>query len=117
MRKKTVDHLATTIFWYIIYFLPVVLFLIYLVQYPVDMSRPLSYEVFLTDVMGLNYVGIIPETLLSVFDGRFGINLPNTLLFTLIWYIYGVVAHLAVDFLLFIPKFALKLMHNYTEGL
>ena len=39
MRKRTVTHVAKTVFWYVLYFLPVMAFLIYLFVNPLQLNQ------------------------------------------------------------------------------
>lgn len=116
MRKKTINHLADTIFWYLLYFLPVITYLLYLVGAPTEL---LSIQGFY-DHIGLNFVAdnILVSSLTDLF-GASGI-LPffstSTPIIIFSWFIGVYITHLAVDFLLFIPRLCHKWLKTFTNN-
>lgn len=120
MRKKTVNHLADTIFWYILYFLPVICYLIYMLNEPGQGNiSVVNMETFFTSI-GLGFVAdnVIVSTLTSIFGvgGVFPIFSTNTPFIIFTWFIGVYITHLAVDFILFIPRLAHKFMNKFTQG-
>lgn len=121
MRKKTVNHLADTIFWYLIYFMPIILYLCFLIggNFVGNQLNDLSLATFFNN-LGLNFV--TDNVILSALNSIFGINgvLPifNELapLYIFSWFISAVIIHLFVDFLLFIPRLAHKWLNVFTQG-
>lgn len=115
VRKKTINHVADTIFWYVIYFLPVILYLLFILAEPSNTTSVINFSTFLDNV-GIGFVAdnIISSTLVSIF-GVGGIlpllstNVPFEI-FT--WFISMFIIHLAVDFVLFIPRIA----HKWLKG-
>lgn len=75
MRKKTVSHVASTIFWYVLYFLPVLAFLFYLFVNPLqlnqdntdspEMSQPYKVITFEKGLSVSNVEGYIGNNALS----------------------------------------------------
>lgn len=119
MRKRTVNHLADTIFWYFLYFLPVIAYLLFTFVEPGTATAIVDIPTFFNQ-MG---VGFVTDNLIfTSIDGLFGQNgiLPfwttqtPTLIFT--WFITVYIAHLVVDFLLFIPRLAHKWLKAFTQG-
>ena len=120
MRKRTINHLADTIFWYLIYFLPVICYLLYMLVEPgTGVSTVLSFGDFFESI-GIGFVSdnIVITSLQSIF-GSTGI-LPlfstDTPFIIFSWFICTFICHLAVDFLLFIPRLAHKWMNKFTQG-
>lgn len=115
MRKKTIKFVADTMFWYLLYFLPVLAFLLYIWN---DSSTVLSFDSFLTTI-GLDVFvdNVIIDTLVSLFGSQGVLPLFNgsTVFIIFGWYISVYLVHLAVDFLLFIPRYAHKLMNSYNS--
>lgn len=128
MRKKTVSHVADTIFWYILYFLPVIGWLIYLFAFGSNPSvvseggvssnaTIVGFQSFLS-YSGLHVLSNNPlvTTLTSIF-GAGGIYpiLSPSVINVLGYFVAVYLAHLAVDFLLFIPRLAHKWMNGFTR--
>ena len=68
MRKRTINNLADTIFWYLIYMLPVVGYLLYLIAEPSSGTTLVSFSSFFTNV-GIGFVSdnIVVNTLKDIF--------------------------------------------------
>lgn len=135
MRKKTVTHVADTIFWYILYFLPIILTLIQSIglfenfgfdswQYVYDEGNILDYDFLHLLEMNLNsfYISrynIISSALMDIFglNGFIPIFSNNlTSIIQYFGYFVGVyLIHLCVDFILFIPRIAHKWLNKFTR--
>lgn len=116
MRKRTINHLSDTIFWYIIYLLPVMCYLILLAsRHGGEVPTITAYfENFNIPVV----TDLVTEALLSLFgsDGILplfgsGVGVP-----VFSWYISMMIIHLAVDFLLFIPRLCHKWLNKFTQN-
>ena len=120
MRKRTVNHIADTIFWYLLYFLPILLYLVFMIcSEPYASTDFMSFNAFLESV-GFGFVS--DNVLLTTFADIFGANgimpifstdLPFVF-FT--WFIGTYLLHLCVDFVLFIPRLAHKWLKKTTES-
>ena len=114
MRKRTIKRLADTIFWYALYFLPILILIL------MSIHNPISSVSSVIDTLGLNILtdNIIFTTLSDIF----GVNgiLPffqnNDLLIFFTYYISVFTIHLLVDIILFIPKVAHKWLNSCTNG-
>lgn len=119
MRKKTVNHLADTIFWYLIYFLPVICYLLYMLVEPGTGSTVLAFNAFF-DSIGIGFVSdnVVVSSLKSIFgaSGVLPLFATETPFIIFGWFICTFIAHLAVDFLLFIPRLCHKYMNKFTQG-
>lgn len=119
MRKRTINHLADTVFWYLIYFLPVIFYIFYLIAEPSSGGNFVNFIQFFAD-SGFAIVtdNIIITTLRDIFSTGGTFPLFNTdlpyIIFT--WFIGTYIIHLCVDFLLFIPRLAHKYMKSLTES-
>lgn len=116
MRKRNISFLFDSLFWFVISILPLICFVIMLWHNGVN---------GITLTTAINACGLDIFTNNFIFDGLeslFGVDgvLPlfnNTDLLAYLSYIIGVsLCHLAVDVLLFIPRFAHKLMNNNKVG-
>lgn len=120
MRTRTIKSLADTIFWYLLYFLPVIVYLLYLLVSPGTGSATsvISMENIFNSA-GLNIVtdNIIVNTLNSIFGsaGIFPLFANNTPFIIFTWFISTYIIHLAIDCLLFIPRLAHKWMDTYSK--
>lgn len=116
MRKKTVNHLADTLFWYLLYFLPVLGFLIILATKP-DVVPTFS---LVFETLGLDVVttGTIYTSLDQIFGatGILPLFTSTSLLQFFTYYVSVMIAHLFVDFLLFIPRLGHKWLNKFCQG-
>lgn len=131
MRKKTVTHVADTIFWYLLYFLPIIISIVSVFAYSGDWfgvwyvdDGDFSNAPFLITLLSfLNYLGfgetsLIYNTLLDIFgtQGLLGVVLPySPILFYFQYFITVYLMHLCVDFILFIPRIAHKWLNKFTK--
>lgn len=119
MRKRTVNHLADTIFWYLIYFLPVIFYIVYLIAEPSSGGSIVNFINYFEQVgFGIVTDNVIITTLRDIFGSGGTFPLFNTdlpyIIFT--WFVGTYIIHLAVDFLLFIPRLAHKWLKEFTQG-
>lgn len=123
MRKRTIKTVADTIFWYALYFLPVLAYLLFMVSTKDGtnewMANIYLYD-FLTTFADINVLyNPVGEALYFLFDGSEGlIPLFNdySVIFIFSWYVYIYIIHLMVDFILFIPRLAHNWMNKFTRG-
>lgn len=120
MRKRNLKCIADTVFWYLLYLLPVVCYLLYLV------AEPGSGNISISDIsefftkLGLGFVAdnIVITSLTALFGVGGILPLFSTsapfLIFS--WFICVFIGHLAVDFILFIPRLAHKWLEHFTQG-
>ena len=114
MRKRTVNHLAETVFWNIIYFVPVIAYFILL------WTTGASSFGAIFETIGLNIAenSIAYTSLSQIFgvDGILPLFTNGDLLIFFSYYINVFIAHIFVDFILFIPRLAKKWMNKFTQG-
>lgn len=114
MRKRTIKTLADTIFWYALYFLPIIVLLITCIH------NPITSVSNVINTLGLNVLqdSIVFTSLSSIF-GTGGVlpffQSPDILLF-FTYYICVYILHLLVDFVIFIPRIAHKWLNHFTQG-
>ncbi len=121
MRKRTIANLVDSFFWLLVAILPVLLYLITCFSYKLT-SATESVTAFLPFMKSLGLVdsGLIYNSLFDLF-GTGGI-LPlfsaenNAILVFLSYFVSVEIVHLAVDFLLFIPRLAHKYMNTFTQN-
>lgn len=124
MRKKTVNHIADTIFWYILYFYPIIAYLIYLFASQGFLTS--NYEVMniivFMDKIALRPLSEDNNIIFGTLRDLFGTNgiLPlfstNGVLTVMTYYVSVYIVHLAVDFILFIPRLCHKWLKAFTQG-
>ena len=132
MRKRTIKYAADTIFWTILYLLPVISYLIYLYSFGQNpgyttesgqvVATVLAFESLMSysGLFGSNFVlSPIYGTLYNLFSlGQSSSVFPilsTTVLKILSYFISVYILHLAVDFLLFIPRLAHKWLKQFTN--
>lgn len=116
MRKRTINHLSDTIFWYLIYLLPVITYCVMLA------SRRGGDVVSISawfDTLGIPVLSDLVSTTLAQIFGADGIlplygSAVGIPIFS--WYVSMMIIHLAVDVLLFIPRLAHKWIDNFCKG-
>lgn len=114
MRKKTIKRLADTIFWYGLYFLPIIILIL------MSIHNPITSVSSVIDTLGLSILNdsVIYSTLNDIV-GVGGIlplfNSPDILIF-FTYYICVYILHLLVDIVIFIPKIAHKWLNTFTQG-
>lgn len=121
MRKRTIANLVDSFFWLLVAILPIVLYLITCFSYKLTNATE-SVVAFLPFMKSIGLVdsGLIYKSLSDLF-GSSGI-LPlfsaenNAILVFLSYFVSVEIVHLAVDFLLFIPRLAHKYMNTFTQN-
>ena len=121
MRKRTIANLVDSAFWFLVSILPLALYLITCLSYKLQSSTD-TLTAFLPFMknLGLMDSGIIYNSLSDIF-GSGGI-LPlfsaenNAILVFLSYFVSVEIVHLAVDFLLFIPRIGHKYMNTFTQN-
>ena len=121
MRKRTIANLVDSFFWLLVAILPIVLYLITCLSYKLQSSTD-TLTAFLPFMknLGLMDNGLIYNSLSDLF-GSGGI-LPlfsaenNAILVFLSYFVSVEIVHLAVDFLLFIPRIGHKYMNTFTQN-
>lgn len=114
MRKRTIKCLADTIFWYALYFLPILILIL------MSIHNPITSISSVISTLGLNVLqdNIIFTTLSDIF-GSGGV-LPffqsTDLIIFFTYYICVYLLHLLVDFVIFIPRIAHKWLNHFTQG-
>lgn len=122
MRKRTINYFADTIFWYLLYFLPVLGFLLYMLISPGanDSSTTIVSLYSYLNFSGFNVLEgtFIFNTLNSLFgiNGVFSLFQSIEIFILLSWFVDCYIVHLAIDFILFIPRLCHKWMKTFTQG-
>lgn len=114
MRKRNFSHAADTVFWYTLYFLPIIAYLLYLVGLGSSNAETLNIISFgnFTNQTHLVLTGnnVVVTTLNQIFGpgGIFPLDNNGYILRYFYWFVGVYIIHLCVDFLLFIPRLAHK---------
>lgn len=117
--KKKVIKIADTVFWYLLYFFPVVAYLFFIFAEPSSGTHLVSLTDFFAS-LGIDFfVDNIILTALNQMFGPAGI-LPFfgdiAPLYFVAWYGCMLLVHLMVDFLIFIPKLCHKWLCTFTRS-
>lgn len=114
MRKRTIKRFADTMFWYALYFLPILILIL------MSIHNPLMSVSNVIDTLGLNIItdNIIYTTLSNIFGvgGILPLLQNSDILIFFTYFISVYVLHLAVDIVLFIPRIAHKWLNDFTQG-
>lgn len=111
MRKRNIKCLFDNIFWYLLYLLPVIAYLLSVFR---DGSSSASFLSFFEN-FGVPVLGdVVSNALNGIFasGGVLPLNGANVAIPVLSWFVSLMIIHLAIDFLLFIPRLAHKFMNK-----
>jgi hypothetical protein len=118
MRKKTINNLFDYVLWYLVYLLPLIVWLIILARNNFNADYTLGY-VFSNCGLGIVTNNPITTALFDLFGTGADAVLPlfssPDIIYFFTWFAGCVIAHLLVDFLLFIPRLAHKWMHGFIK--
>lgn len=119
MRKRTIKNIADQLFWLIVALMPLVVFLVQHLAYELTSAAD-ALPNFLEFMQGF---GISTDSIVySVLTDLFGFEgiMPfftqdnNTVLLFMSYFVTVQIVHLAVDFILFIPRLCHKWMETFT---
>ena len=115
MRKNSVNYFVDKFFWTLLYLLPIVAYLILLSKGTEVVTISSAMSIFGLDIINTN---VVYESLNSLFgvSGIFPIFASADMLCYLTYFVTLVIIHLAIDFLLFIPRFGHYLYDKYLGG-
>lgn len=113
MRKRNLNNLFDTIFWYIIYAFPI---LAYFIVLGIDSTITIES---LFNTLGLSFVtdNIFIQGLSSMFGvgGFLPLFTSNFAFYIFAWFCSAITIHIVVDVLVFVQRFAHKLMDSYSQ--
>lgn len=110
MRKRTINFTADTIFWYAIYLMPVLAYLIYLINAG---ATPLSFDGFLTSInLGILADNVFVNTLADIFGagGLVPVFADNGAFIALVWFALMNLLHVFIDLILVLPRLCHKFL-------
>lgn len=115
MRKRTINCFFDTLFWFIVSVLPLVAFVILLFfngASGVDLSTVINNIGF-----GLNDSNVVYVAINGIcgVDGVLPLFASSDIILYLSYFVIVSILHVFVDVLLFIPRFAHKLMEGFTN--
>lgn len=121
MRKRNASYLADLILWTIIYLLPLLFFAFQFFSYDLTAVNTFNFSNFIQDNFNILESNVIYTSLVDLFGSAgqlplFDTSSANSILLYFTYFIICNIAHLAVDFLLFIPRLAHKFLGNISEG-
>ena len=118
MRKRTIKFLIDNLYWAIVFVLPVVLYAIYAVSATHQTGTILQFSDIMSSI-GL-YEGNVIQTALEDLFATDGIlplfNSGSTIIYFLTYFVLAEIVHLAVDFLLFVPRLCHKYLAVMTQN-
>lgn len=114
MRKKTINNFFDNVMWYLVYMLPLVCFVILL--FKTGHSFGLA-ECITSCGLGILTDNVVYTALNSIFGsgGVFPLFMSSDILLYFSYFICVWICHIAVDVLLFLVRYAHKLMDNFGD--
>lgn len=117
MRKKTIANIADKLFWLIVALLPLLLYAMQFLAYELNVVT--DFQSFYDYMSNFGILGgsVVVTALTDIF-GEGGIlpmfSANSAPLLFLGWFVQVEIVHLAVDFLVFIPRLCHKFMDKAT---
>lgn len=117
MRKKTVTHSVKTIFWWIIYCLPLICYVVVVWGFARNGHMYDTFGTFIAEA-GFASDSLISNSLYEIFgtNGVLPLFTDYGIFYFMEWFIGAYLLHLAVDFILFIPRLCHKFMNKFTRS-
>lgn len=115
MRKRNISYLFDTIFWYLLYALPLIVALIFYAR----TGTIIGFSQIMVDCgLAVDTSSIVYTTLLSIVgtNGSMPLFASADIVAVFTYFINVLIAHLLVDFVLFIPRLAHDFMFKFTGG-
>lgn len=115
MRKRSISHIADTVFWYILYLLPVFMYLINALRHDT-----IDFKSFITSTLGFAFEASNP-IFMALYDlfsssGVLPLFSSDGAIYLATWFCSMLLVHLLVDFVLFIPRLCHKWLSKATQG-
>ncbi len=113
MRKRTVKTMANTIFWYVLYFMPVISYLLYLFIHPGSTATVMAVD-FMEFINACGFGALTDNVIYTSLYDVFGTGglmpfFDSPVIFTIMtWFVGVFFIHLFVDFLLLLPRLLQK---------
>lgn len=122
MRKRNIPILIDSIFWLIMWLLPVLFYLFNYLAYDisVDTISIASFSEFIVNNFGISTGSEIYTTLTTIFTdnnylGVIDSTISNSLILYVIYIFFIELIHIFVDVILFIPRFAHNFIAKFQE--
>lgn len=120
MRKKNVNHILDVVFWDVVYLLPLLAYLFYLLPFNDGSVSITSFSDFINTIgFGTSQVGTNPiyTALSSLFASVEFLNCFNTngILLFASYYANVTLIHFVIDVLIFIPHICMNWMDKFTD--
>lgn len=121
MRKRTLSNISDYLFWFIVAILPLCVYLVQCISYDLtSASEVLPTFLQFMQNFGISTDSVIYTALTQIFGSEgilpFFTSDNNTVLLFLSYFVTVEIVHLAVDFLLFIPRLSHKWMESLTQN-
>lgn len=123
MRKRNIKYLFEKLMWGIIMFMPVIAFLLTCIKTEIGtqtiQQTTVSFNYYMANAWSSEYgIGEIQNVINSFVDMITNNNASAYSGFTwlMAWIVLVEIIHLAVDFLVFIPRLCHKFMDKFCEG-
>lgn len=122
MRKRNIPILIDSVFWLIMWLLPVLFYLFNYLSYDISSSgiSIAAFSDFIVSNFGISDSSIIYTTLITIFTdnnylGVIDSTISNSLILYVIYIFFIELIHIFVDVILFIPRFAHNFIAKFQE--
>lgn len=122
MRKRNIPFLIDSIFWLIMWLMPVLFYLFNYLAYDITAAgvSVASFSEFIVNNFGISINSEIYTTLLTIFTdnnylGVIDSTISNSLILYTIYLFFVELIHIFVDVILFVPRFAHNFIAKFQE--
>lgn len=113
MRKRNINCIFDNLMWYLIYLLPLIIFIILLYNGNNDISISLVLSNYNLDIVQNAIINSFSSVLGS--EGVFALFTNNDILSYFAYFISVYICHIFVDIVLFIPRYAHKIIGEKND--
>lgn len=113
MRKRTINHFFDNFMWYLVYLLPLIIFIILLCNGDSDISISTVLTNYKLDTVQNVIINSFSDVLGA--DGVFALFNNNDLLLYFVYFISVYICHIFIDIVLFIPRYAHRIIGEKND--
>ena len=122
MRKRNIGYFLDSIFWLIMWLLPVLFYLFNYLSYDISASglTIASFSTFITQNFGISDTSTLYTSLSTIFAdtsylGVIDNTISNSLILYFVYIFFIELIHIFVDVILFVPRFAHNFIAKFQE--
>lgn len=121
MRKRNLSYLIDKIFWTLVLIVPLVFYAVYMLSYRFtdDTMQVMGFADYIINTFGINTSGDVYVAFLDIFSNADFLGVlnsgDNSIVLYMVYIFIIELIHVVYDVLVFIPRFAHKVVEKMTE--